>query len=236
LVHVHIPDARIHRALFIAPFVLDPNESKRLLAGGASLWRTNDVKTPNTNAKGPTWKSIKAPVSGTLISAIAIAPGNAAKIWVGHDNGEVYKSDNGTDDSPNWQMVGASGANPLPTGRFCTRLVIDPRSNSTVYAMFGGFKRENVWRTVNDGADWTNIGAALPEAPVRCLAIHPRKSSFLYVGTEVGVFTSEDSGATWSPTNEGPTNCAVFDLFWMGETLVTVTHGRGMFQIDLSGV
>src|SRR5262245_16128621 len=133
-------------------------------------------------------------------------------------------------------MVGVAGTNLLPTGRFCTRIVIDPANISTVYAMFGGYTRDNLWRTTNDGTDWTNIGAALPEAPVMCLAIHPSKSNYLYVGTEVGVFTSEDSGATWSPTNEGPTNCAVFDMFWMGKTLVTVTHGRGMFQIDLSGV
>lgn len=29
--------------------------------------------------------------------------------------------------------------------------------------------------------------------------------------------------------NEGPTNCSVDDLFWMGETLVCATH-RGMFS------
>jgi hypothetical protein len=50
------------------------------------------------------------------------------------------------------------------------------------------------------------------------------------------VFASEDSGTTWSPANQGPTNCSVDDLFWMGETLVSVTHGRGMYRIDLSGV
>ena len=59
---------------------------------------------------------------------------------------------------------------------------------------------------------------------------------FVYAGTEVGLFASEDSGTTWSPTNQGPTNCSVDDLFWMGETLVSVTHGRGMYRIDLSGV
>jgi hypothetical protein len=66
--------------------------------------------------------------------------------------------------------------------------------------------------------------------------VHPRDSRLVYVGCEVGVFASEDAGATWSPTNEGPTNCSVDDLFWMSETLVCVTHGRGMFRIDLSTV
>ena len=71
-------------------------------------------------------------------------------------------------------------------------------------------------------------------APSRGCAIHPNNSKLLYLGSDVGVFASEDAGNTWSPTNEGPPNCAVDDLFWMGTTLVAVTHGRGMFTIDLS--
>ena len=58
----------------------------------------------------------------------------------------------------------------------------------------------------------------------------------LYLGTEVGLFASDDGGATWSATNEGPTSCSVEDLIWSDETLICVTHGRGMFSIDLSGV
>jgi hypothetical protein len=68
---------------------------------------------------------------------------------------------------------------------------------------------------------------------VRALAIHPKNSKFLYLGTEVGLFSSEDAGTTWSPANEGPTNCSVDSLFWMGTTLVCATHGRGMFKINL---
>jgi hypothetical protein len=75
---------------------------------------------------------------------------------------------------------------------------------------------------------------ALPEAPARAITVHPTKSNLVYTGTEVGLFASEDGGATWSPTNEGPTNCSVEDLFWMGTVLVCVTHGRGMFEIDLA--
>ncbi len=42
-----IPDATTQKPLFISPFVLDPNNSNRILAGGASLSRTDDCKTPN---------------------------------------------------------------------------------------------------------------------------------------------------------------------------------------------
>ena len=129
-----------------------------------------------------------------------------------------------------------AGTNPLTPTRFCTRITIDPRNNNIVYVTFGGYNRGNVWRTTDGGVKWSNIGNLLPEAPVRSLAVHPRKSKFLYLGTEVGVFASEDSGATWGPTNEGPTNCSVDELFWLREVLVCATHGRGMFTINLSNV
>ncbi|MER5635571.1 hypothetical protein ABT095_01275 [Kitasatospora sp. NPDC002227] len=67
-------------------------------------------------------------------------------------------------------------------------------------------------------------------APVRALAVHPAHGAFLYCGTEVGLFASEDGGATWSPTNQGPANCSVDDLFFMTraatDVLIRVTHGR----------
>jgi hypothetical protein len=230
-----IPDSMASRALFIAPFVLDPNDSNRMLGGGASLWRSDNVKKANTNSTGPSWKAIKSSIgAGVSVSAIAIAQGNSKIVWVGYENGEVAATQNGTDASPTWKIVGRSGNNQLQPHRFCTRIVIDPTNHDIVYVTFGGYVRGNVWKTSDGGVSWSNLGAALPEAPIRALAIHPRKSQFLYLGTEVGVFTSEDAGANWSPTNEGPTNCSVSELFWMKETLICVTHGRGMFTIDLA--
>ena len=233
-----IPDAKNQKALFIAPFVLDPNEPNRILAGGLSLWRTNDAKTPNSDTRGPAWSSIKGP-AGTYISAIAVAQGNADLIWVGHENGDVYRTQTGTRTNPLWEKMDGKGPNPLPDRNgtaFVTRITIDSTDTDRVYVTFAGYERGNVWRTTNGGQSWSNIGNALPKAPVHCLTIHPRRSSFLYLGTEVGIFASEDGGTTWSPTNEGPTNCSVDDLFWMDRALVCATHGRGMFQIDLSGV
>lgn len=230
-----ITDAMNAQALFIAPFVLDPNNSNRILGGGVSLWRTNNAKAPNTNSTGPVWATIKGSI-GRRISAIAVGPGNSNLIWVGYEDGQVFKTVNGTQANPIWQKMDHTGTNPLTPTRFCTRITIDPKNNQIVYVTFGGYNRGNVWKTVDGGVKWSNIGNLLPEAPVRSLVVHPRKSNFLYLGTEVGVFASEDSGATWGPTNEGPTNCSVDELFWMKEVLVCATHGRGMFTINLANV
>ena len=229
-----IPDAMNQNALFIAPFVLDPNDANRILAGGLSLWRTNDAKTANGNAAGPRWMRIK-PGIGKNISTIAVAQGNPDIVWVGHENGAVYKTGNATAANPLWQRIDDIGQQPLTAVGYCGRIAIDPKNAQIVYVAFSVYGNANFWRTTDGGSHW-QVAASLPAAPMRAIAIHPRQTTFIYLGTEVGLFASEDAGAHWSPTNEGPTNCSVDDFFWLGETLVCVTHGRGMFKIDLSGV
>ncbi len=235
-----ISDARTSQALFIAPFVLDPTNPNRILGGGMSLWRTNNAKAQNTAGTGPSWTPIK-PALDVPISAIAIASGNADIVWVGHahrqgyaSSGDLYRTANGTAAAPAWQKVD-DNPSPLPS-RYCTGITIDRADPDVAYVTFGGYSRDNAWKTTDGGQSWTNIGSSLPEAPIRALVVHPRRQDYLYLGTEVGVFASENGGLTWSPTNEGPTTCSVDDLFWMGEVLVCATHGRGMFRIDLSGV
>jgi photosystem II stability/assembly factor-like uncharacterized protein len=216
-------------ANFIAPFILDPNNPNTMLAGGASLWRSVNVK-----AQTPLWVNIKPSVN-SFISAIAVQSKNSNVIWVGHNDGRIYKTSKGAAPTlalADWTQVGAAA---LPK-RYCTRVTLDASDPKKVvaYATFGGYSKDNVWKSVDGGLTWTDIGAKLPEAPVRSLVVHPTHPKYLYIGTEVGIFASEDSGATWSPTNQGPTNCSVDELFFMGNNLVAVTHGRGVFRINLA--
>ena len=215
------PDAS---ANFISPFILDLNNFNTMLAGGSNLWRSVNVKAPT-----PTWTNIKPGANGSFISAIAVAPGNSDIIWVGHNNGDVYATSNGTAISPTWTRMDM-GTPPLPN-RTCMRLTIDSNNWNVVYATFGGFNSDNVYRTTDGGITWANVAGGLPVAPVRSLVIAPFNSNFLYVGTDVGVFASANGGASWSPGNEGAANAAVDELFWMNNTLVAVTHGRGIYKI-----
>jgi hypothetical protein len=74
----------------------------------------------------------------------------------------------------------------------------------------------------------------LPVGPVNTVSFHPQNPEWIYVGTDVGVFATEDGGLNWSrttgyPGSEGPVNTAVMDLFWAGEFLYAATFGRGMW-------
>jgi len=222
-----IDDAGTSNALFIAPFILDPNNANTMLAGGNQLWRSTNVK-----AATPTWASIKASPGSCCISAIAVALGNSDIIWVGHDDGNIYKTIDGTSGSPTWTQQDMTS--PALPNRYVTRLTIDPNNANIVYATFGGFSADNIYRTTNGGSNWSDITGSgitgLPNVPVRDLDIYPTNSSWLYAGTEIGIFTSEDNGANWTLPHDGPNNTSVDELFWFGTTLYAATHGRGIFQ------
>ncbi len=222
-----IADAGVN-ANFIAPYVLDPNDPKVMLAGGASLWRTTNVK-----ASQPAWSAITGSGGTDYISAIAIAPGNSDIVWVSRSYGRVYRAANGAAAMPTFQRLAA------PTnGNFVTSITISPFDANVVYVTTGSFGSTNIVKTIDGGATWTDAtgagASALPEAPVHGLAIDPMRPDTIYAATEVGVFMSGDAGRTWDLPQDGPANVCVDQLFWMDTTLVAVTHGRGMFAVETS--
>lgn len=216
-----------HSANFIAPFVLDPNNPNTMLAGGSNLWRSVNVK-----ADSVTWTNIKKGTNGSFISAIAVAPGNSDIIWVGHNNGLVFATANGTAASPTWTRKDQGSPN-LPRLRTCTSLAIDPTNPNIVYATFGGFNADNLYRTTDGGATWANLASSLPTAPIYSVVIAPFNHNYIYVGTEVGVFGSANAGSSWSPANEGPANVQTLQLAWARNSLLAATHGRGAYRIAL---
>jgi hypothetical protein len=223
-------------ANFIAPFILDPNNDSTLLAGGSSLWRS-------TNAKGasPAWTTVKPPIFTTdnppapiPISAIAVRQGDPGLIWVGHNDGSLYKSVTGTTALPDWIPVGKVTGTTFTPSRMVTRILIDQNSPDTVYVAYGGYEGDNLYRTTNGGSTWQNLHGTLPAVPIFTVTRHPANPSWLYAGTEVGLYTSMDGGATWKTSNEGPANVEISELFWLNSgTLVAATHGRGIFKASV---
>jgi len=225
-------DAMTTGANFIAPFTLDQNNSNRLLAGAAELWVSDDVK-----AETPSWTSIKPAIaSGNSISAIAVAPGDSNIIYVGYDGGYLYKTTNGTDPNPTW--VDISGTLP---SRSILRIAIAPDNSDVIYVAFSGYNSGNLWKSIDGGLTWSDstglTPSNIPPAPIRTIAIKPNDSNLVYVGTEVGIYASEDAGAFWSLDNDGPANVSVDELVWGdADTLYAATHGRGIFKISIAGL
>jgi hypothetical protein len=223
-----IGDAQASTANFIAPFVMDPASSTRILIGGRSLWRTSDSATPNNSTSGPSWAAIKAPTTNNSnISAIAIAATDSNVVWVGHNNGEVWSTANGLAAAPTWTRRDLGSPN-LPD-RKVTRVTIDSTNASNVLVTFGGFNTDNLWRTGDGGATWA-AATGMPAIPLRDVEMSPANPAWLYVASELGLLISEDGGASWSVTNDGPGRASIDEMFWSQGWLYIATHGRGMFK------
>jgi hypothetical protein len=83
-------------------------------------------------------------------------------------------------------------------------------------------------------ATWTDISANLPDIPVNAITIDPTTTpATLYIGTDIGVFRSENDGTSWEYINNGHPNVAVFGLERNPSTgqILSATHGRGMFEL-----
>jgi photosystem II stability/assembly factor-like uncharacterized protein len=215
------------KALFVAPFVMDPNDPQVLVAGGTSIWRTTN--------RAAQWNSIRSPLGNNAkCSAIDIYKSNSSVIWVGYENGLIsYTTDGGS----SWTNAGA------PAGtRFVTDIAINPTPTAyaEVIVTVGGYSSGNVWLSSDNGSTWINrTGQApdnLPAVQVNSVRYHPLHPNWVYVGTDLGVFASADKGMHWevmpfSLENAGPANTVVEELFWQGTShLVAATHGRGMFR------
>ncbi|MBE0432979.1 T9SS type A sorting domain-containing protein [candidate division WOR-3 bacterium] len=141
---------------------------------------------------------------GGRITGIALHPSNGNIIYAGAADGGVLKS---TDGGVNWTML---------TDHFITLSVgdvaIDPNNPNTVYAGLGeanlagdNYDGDGVYRTIDGGATWTNIGLAQTKRIGR-VAVHPDDADIIFIAgagaqfstdSARGVYRTTDAGTTW---------------------------------------
>lgn len=224
------------------PLAIDPASTgtgltSTIYLGSSQLFRS-------TNSAG-SWTAISGdltngnqgvgPVVFGTITTVAVAPSNRNTIYIGTDDGNVWVTQNA---GATYTRLDAA----LPD-LWVTQVAVDPGDDAIAYATFSGFRVDqplaHVFRTTDHGATWSDISSDLPDAPVNEIAIDPRVSSTLYVGTDVGVFVTSDLGGTWAPLGTGlPDGVVVTDMTILAgppATLLAATYGRSIYSIELPG-
>jgi len=223
------------RTNWSTPYVMDLQDPSILYFGTYKLHRT-------TNGAG-NWSAISGDLThgangylGTITCiSTAIESDNTTRvIYVGTNDAKLSVS---TNSGSSWED--RSGILPQ---RYITDVLADRRTPSTAYVTLSGYNLDetnpHVFRTTDYGVSWNDISGNLPDVPVNSVIINYDEDSTLYVGTDVGVFYTFNLGISWYVVGNGLPNSPVFDLNYHQPTkkLVAGTHGRSLFEIDLSGV
>ncbi|MCI0339507.1 MAG: hypothetical protein L0226_18190 [Acidobacteria bacterium] len=216
--------------MFINPFIMDPSESRRLWTGGQFIWRTTNSAT--------IWSRASTAIAGTAgnrVSALAVAPTDANYVLVGSGQGFINRTSISLTANLNtvWPSV-------QPRAGFVSWVTFDPTNRDIAYATYSTFGGQHVWRSINAGATWSPIDGSgttgIPDIPVHCIVVDPSNTARLFIGTDLGVFVSTDSGATWAVETTGFANTVTESLSLVTtsdgtSTLFAFTHGRGAYRV-----
>jgi photosystem II stability/assembly factor-like uncharacterized protein len=213
--------------LFYPPLAMDDTNSNNVAIG------TDRIYLDASQGQGGWPTQVALP--GLVGSVSAIHYVNSNLLYVGSQTGQVYRLAL----SGAWAASLISSA-PLPTS-FIWDVAALPGNADTVVVVMSGFGISHVWSgavPATGSATWTNISGAganvLPDIPVNALVVDTATS--YYIGTDVGVFVTNDAGTTWTSISDGLPNCAIFDLKLHGPSrlLRAATHGRGLWERQLN--
>jgi len=255
---------------FYFPYILDPQSSSAMLVGTCRVWRgtrTGGLFTalsPNFDTLGSGTCSgnevnqVRALAAGGLtdnagssvLYATTSGLGPLDGVISSPAGGHVWVTTNASAgisafaDVTNNGPQGSINPNQFPISSVA--LDSSDSTGETAYVTVMGFTggTGHVWKTTNAGAAWTDFTGNLPDSPVNAVVVYPGLSQ-VYVATDVGVFGSATSSASWTELGPSPTtnqpgflpNVAVTALgvFNSGgqQLLRASTYGRGMWQFNL---
>lgn len=223
------------RTNWSTPYVLDVLDPYILYFGTYKLHKTTDRGNNWTVISPDLTRGLNGRLGTITCVSSAVESDNITRvIYVGTDDAKLSVSTNsGTD----WQ----DRTGILPQ-RYITDALADVNDPATAYVTLSGYNLDetnpHVFRTTDYGMNWTDISSNLPDVPVNSIVIEYNDDSTLYIGTDAGVFYTTDLGSEWSVLGSGLPNSPVFDINYHQPTqkLVAGTHGRSLFEIDLTGL
>jgi len=142
-----------------------------------------------------------------------------------------------TDDGEHWKAIHSG----LPRYGF-TRVTPSKHDSDKVFVTLTGMGDDDfsayVFKSIDRGKTWTSISQGLPLETVHVIREDPHVEGLLYVGTDLGVYTSPNEGETWHSLSSNLPTASVQDLFLhpRENELVAGTHGLSVFILDVSSL
>src|SRR5580700_1583767 len=260
---------------YYPPFILDPLSSGEMIVGTCRMWRgssTGGAFTVLSHSFEDGGDGICTGSEINLVRSFAVGvldtnTGFSKVIYAGTDGdgpliptippgGHVWVSTNVAAGPSAW--VDQTGSiNPHNFSISGIAMDSSDRQGLTAYVSIMGFSStsfptSHVWQTTNGGFSWTDFTANLPNAPANAVLVDPGTAptnGTVYVGTDVGVFSSSTAAPSWTEVGPAPNsgqagyipNVAVTALGMFiddagNKWLRASTYGRGVWQFLLTTI
>lgn len=236
--------AERYRYTWNTPIVLSPHDSEVVYTAGQVLLRSTD--------RGDTWEEIspdltdndKVKIAGTghvmycTIVSIDESPLAKGVIWVGTDDGRIHLTQNGGE---SWSEFTADLEKiGMPHERWTARVVASKHKTGRAYVAKNGYRNDDkkpyLYATENNGKDWKDLAAGLPDSPINVIFEDHKNPNLLFVGNDIGVYYTLDRGENWKQLKANLPPTVVRDLLVHPREgdLVIGTYGRSAWVGDIT--
>ena len=233
-----------YRVVRTEPLIFNPIDKHELFFGANRVYSTRDGGM-HWNAISPDLTRSAPEIPGVITAfesgdpqhgkhrgvVYAIAPSftHNGTIWAGTDDGQVWRVAKGG----TWKNITPPG---LTSWSKISQIDASHFDDATAYIAVNRIRlddmKPHVYVTHDAGAHWSQIVNGLPDAPVNAVRADPTVRGLLYAGTETGVWTSHNDGASWESLTLDLPHTSVRDLIVKNDDLVVATHGRGFYILD----
>ena len=232
------------------PIEISYNQPDRLYVGSQFLhvsedmgesWRTisedlttNNPEKQNQQDSGGLSMDNSGAENHTTIFTIAESRLDENVIWVGTDDGNVQVTKNG---GKTWSNT-VKNISGLPANTWVYHIEASVHDKATAYAVFDGHTSGDfapyVYKTTDYGLTWTSIVTDHIPIFARNIQEDYVNPHLLFLGTEKGLFITNNGGESWSHFTKNMPPVAVHYIELQSKTndLVMGTHGRGIIILD----
>ena len=208
-------------AAFISPLALHPTDAATIYAGHGDV-----KKSTNRGGVGISdWTMLNSGLTKTEFLDVSLN-NSSVRIFAIGEIAEASTLKRSIDDGATWSTITS------PAGVTINSIYGVPNTN-TVYATVKSYEAgKKVYKSLDNGNTWTNISSDLPNITMFKVILDPNKTNeTIYLGTEIGVYFTDNSTTNWSKLGTGLPNVRISDIKISANNgnVYVGTFGRGMW-------
>lgn len=219
-----------------SPILLSKHNQDILYMGSNKLLRSMDQGSNFSEISNDlTQGGQKGDVPYGTLTSIDESQFRFGLIYTGSDDGYVQITQDG---GQSWTNISEG----LPANMWVSRVQASHHNESSVYISLNGYRWDNfdamVFKSEDYGKSWIKLGTDLPNEPVNVIKEDPLNENFVYVGTDHGLYFSQDAGSSFQKICSEIPAVAIHDLVIHPREgdLVVGTHGRSIYIVDMAPV